>query len=516
MPSPMMATTSGGASFSVVLPDELATRRLAIDVANALQPGDLVTLSGDLGAGKTTFARALIRYLADDETTEVPSPTFTLMQSYDLPRFQVMHVDLYRTSGATELTELGLDDLPESAVVLLEWPDRAGNRLPPDRLDIALTLAPKLKLEFRHARVTGHGAFAPRVQRMAAVRGFLAESGLSDAQRHWMPGDASTRSYERLAHGERHVILMNWPRRPDGPPLRNGLPYSAIAHLADSVVPFVAMAKGLREYGLLAPEIYHADLDHGLLVIEDLGDERVVAGDPPAPIEERYETAVDALLALHDQQLPDLLPVAPHLEYQIPFYDLDAFLIEAELILDWYLPRLGVPVTDHAREVFRSLWGEALAPAIEAPPTWVLRDFHSPNLLWLPNRKGLARLGILDFQDAVMGPPAYDLASLLQDARIDVAETTELALLGRYLRRRRAVDADFDGAQFIKTYVTLAAQRASKILGIFARLDARDGKPQYLRHMPRIWGYLQRSLAHPALAPLNDWYSEHVPAAPPT
>src|ERR1700693_1987866 len=182
----MMAGPAGDASFSVVLPDERATRRLAIDVANALRPGDMVTLSGDLGAGKTAFARALIRYLADDETTEVPSPTFTLMQNYDLPRFQVVHADLYRASGPADLAELGFDDLPEGAVVLLEWPDRAGKLLPPDRLDLALTLAPKLKLEFRHARVTGHGTFAPRVERMAAVRGFLAESGLSKAQRHWL------------------------------------------------------------------------------------------------------------------------------------------------------------------------------------------------------------------------------------------------------------------------------------------------------------------------------------------
>jgi hypothetical protein len=240
----------------------------------------------------------------------------------------------------------------------------------------------------------------------------------------------------------------------------------------------------------------------------------VVEGEPPAPIEERYEIAVDALLALHDQPLPDRLSVAPHLEYQIPYYDLEAFLIEAELILDWYLPRLGAPVTDEARETFRALWGEALVPALDAPPTWVLRDFHSPNLMWLPGRKGLARLGILDFQDAVIGPPAYDLASLLQDARVDVPEATELTLLGRYLHRRRTVDPGFDGAQFISIYVTLAAQRASKILGIFARLDQRDGKPQYLRHMPRIWGYLQRSLAHPALAPLKDWYGAHVPAWP--
>jgi tRNA threonylcarbamoyl adenosine modification protein YjeE len=506
-----MMAPAGGASFSVVLPDELATRRLAVDVANALKPGDMVTLSGDLGAGKTTFARALIRYLADDESTEVPSPTFTLMQTYDLPRFQVIHADLYRTEAAAELSELGFDDLPPDAVVLLEWPDRAGAWLPADRLDIALTLAPKLKQEFRHARVTGHGSFAPRVERMAAVRGFLAESGLSDAQRQWMPGDASTRAYERLTLADRHLILMNSPRRPDGPPLRDGRPYSAIAHLADSVVPFVAMAKGLREYGLLAPEILHADLDLGLLVLEDLGDEGVVAGNPPAPIVERYEVAVDALLALHAQQLPDILPVAPHLEYQIPSFDMEAFLIELELLLDWYLPRLGAEISDDARQEFRALWAEALEGAIEAPPTWVLRDYHSPNLLWLPNRKGLARLGILDFQDAVMGPAAYDLASLLQDTRVDVPEGTELALLGRYLRRRAAGDPEFDGAQFIKTYVTLAAQRSSRILGTFTRLDQRDGKPQYLRHMPRLWGYLQRSLAHPALAPLKDWYIEHVP-----
>jgi hypothetical protein len=173
-----------------------------------------------------------------------------------------------------------------------------------------------------------------------------------------------------------------------------------------------------------------------------------------------------------------------------------------------------VEVTSEARAAFRALWSEALQPALEAPPTWVLRDFHSPNLLWLAKHKGLARLGILDFQDAVLGPAAYDLASLLQDARVDVAETTELALLGRYLRRRSAADPSFDGTEFIRIYVTLASQRASKILGIFARLDRRDGKPQYLRHMPRIWGYLQRSLAHPALAQLNAWYGEHAPAAP--
>ena len=508
----MPLTTLGTSSFSVALPDEHATARLAVDIANSLEPGDLVTLSGDLGAGKTTFARALIHYLAKDPGIEVPSPTFTLMQIYDLPQFPLVHADLFRLSGSAELAELGLDDLPEGAVVLVEWPDRAAGFLPADRMDVALTLAPKLKLEFRHARVTGYGKLGPRVDRMATVRQFISQSGYSGALRAKLKGDASTRIYERLALGDKHAILMNSPRRPDGPPVRDGKPYNAIAHLADNVMPFVAMANGLRQHGFSSPEIYHADLDQGLLILEDLGDEGIVSGEPPAPIRERYETAVDALLALHGKRLPDVLPVAPHIEHRIPSYDMSALLIEAELLLDWFLPRLQAPMPDSERDSFRRLWRELLQPAIEAPATWVLRDFHSPNLLWLARRKEIARLGLLDFQDAVMGPGAYDVASLLQDARVDIPEQLELALLGRYVRGRRQSDPEFDPASFIKIYVTLAAQRASKILGIFARLDLRDGKPQYLRHMPRVWGYLQRSLGHPALESLNAWYIAHVPA----
>src|SRR5207253_11453455 len=173
--------------------------------------GDFVTLSGDLGAGKTTLVRTLIRYLAGDAAIEVPSPTFTLMQIYELPQFPLVHADLYRLSGPAELAELGFDDLPEGAVVLLEWPDRADGLLPPDRLDVSLTLAPKLKLEFRHARITGYGTFAPRVQRISEVRQFISESGMSHAMRRRLQGDASTRIFDRLVAGEKSDILMNAP-----------------------------------------------------------------------------------------------------------------------------------------------------------------------------------------------------------------------------------------------------------------------------------------------------------------
>ncbi len=506
----MFPIAPGGASFTVTLANEEATERFAADIAAGLDPGDLVTLSGDLGAGKTTFARALIRHLAGDTTIEVPSPTFTLLQSYELPRFALVHADFYRLSGAAELAELGFEDLPEGAVVLVEWPDRAAGLLPPDRLDITFTLAPQLGTEVRDARVVGYGAFAARAERIPQLRAFLDGSGFGEARRRRMVGDASTRIFERLELGDRTTVLMNAPRRPDGPPVRDGKPYSAIAHLAEDVVPYVALAAGLRERNLSAPAIVHADLERGLLIMEDLGDERIVGGDPPAPIEARYEVAIDLLLSLHRRKLPETLPVPSRPDYRLPRYDMKAFLIEAELLLDWYLVAAGAAATDPVRKEFIALWRQALEATINAPATWVLRDYHSPNLLWLPQREDVARIGLLDFQDALLGPAAYDVASLLQDARVDVPESLEVALLSRYVRARLE-DKRFDPAAFTRLYATLAAQRATKILGIFARLARRDGKPQYLRHMPRLLTYLWRSLAHPALAPLKAWYAANLP-----
>lgn len=507
----MPSTRSGSYSFSVDLKDEQATLNLMNDIACAIEPGDLITLSGDLGAGKTTFARALIRHLAGNPSVEVPSPTFTLMQAYELPRFTLIHADLYRLSGPDELAELGFEEYGDKAVTVLEWPDRADGQLAPDRLDIAFTLMPERGRTFRHAEITGQGSFAARAERLDVIRRFLELSGFAGADRHRIQGDASTRSYERMVRDGASYILMNAPKRPDGPPVRDGKPYSQIAHLAESVTPFIAIARGLYERGFSAPKIFAADNADGLIVLEDLGNELVVDGEPPAPIETRYTVAADVLAELHGMTLPDQLPVSPGVTYTIPRYDIGAMQIEVELLLDWYLPKVEVKLATSQRDDFIELWREALQPALNAAPTWVLRDYHSPNLLWLPEREGIQRIGLLDFQDAVMGPPAYDVASLLQDARVDVPEKLELTLLSRYMRARHAGDPAFDATQFAQIYATMAAQRSSKILGIFARLEKRDHKPQYLRHLPRVWGYLQRSLAHPALEPLKAWYDATLP-----
>jgi len=499
------------ATFAATLANEAATAHLMADLALLLGPGDIVTLTGDLGAGKTTAARAVIRYLADDEELEVPSPTFTLVQAYDLPAFPLLHADLYRISAPDELEEIGLSPLPDGNVVLIEWPERAGAVLPPDRIDIAFSHSNELGAEARMAEITGHGKAAAQIERLKALRQFLEKAGFAQATRRRMPGDASIRSYARLNQNGTSFILMNSPRRPDGPPIYDGKPYSSAVHLAEDVRPFVAMDEALRARGLSAPEIYHSDLAHGFLITEDLGPAVFFEGDPPRPIADRYEVATDMLVALHREALPQRIPLAGT-EYAIPAFDTDALLVEIGLMPEWYLPDRGVTLSAAARSEFIAMWRELLDRSLEPARSWVLRDFHSPNLIWLEAREGIKRVGLIDFQDAVFGPPAYDLVSLLQDARLDVPEMLELALLSRYIKARRAADQRFDAGAFAATYAIMSAQRNTRLLGTFARLNRRDGKPQYLRHQPRIWAYLTRSLDHPILASIKGWYAAHVPA----
>ncbi|MBV9567568.1 MAG: tRNA (adenosine(37)-N6)-threonylcarbamoyltransferase complex ATPase subunit type 1 TsaE [Hyphomicrobiales bacterium] len=508
---PEQDSAAQGFVWTVVAKGEEETNRLARHFASFVGPGDLVTLSGGLGVGKTAFARGLIRAVLRDPSIEVPSPTFTLMQVYESERFALIHADLFRLQSRAELEALGWEEMSENALVLVEWPERAGVDTAAERLDVTLALAPAAQAsEERIVTFTGLGAWRGRLRLAKAAFDLLAARGWREAKREFIQGDASTRAYERLRLPGESAILMISPPRPDGPPLRDGRPYSAIAKLAERADAFVAMAQGLAELGYSTPKILGRDLDEGLLIIEDLGDEEVIDAD--GPIAERYALASELLADLHRRDLPEALPIEPGREHAIPRYDLEALLVEAELLNDWYAPHvLRSPVPASARAEFARHWRSALVPIVTGARSWTLRDFHSPNLLWLPSREGLAKLGLLDIQDAVIGHPAYDLASLLQDARVDVPPELELKLLAAYTHARKTADPKFDLASFAAAYATLGAQRATKILGIFARLDRRDGKPQYLAHIPRLKKYLMRNLTHPALRDLKLWYETNLP-----
>jgi N-acetylmuramate 1-kinase len=493
------------------LHDETAIVEIAAEVASLAGPGDLMTLSGDLGAGKTAFARALIRLLAGDQNLEVPSPAFTLMQSYEGMSFPILHADFYRIEKPSDLVELGFEEATEGALVLVEWPERADGFLDADRLDIAFRLDEDRGADYRAITITGTGSFAGRLAHAKAVHELIENSGWHAAKREFLQGDASTRSYERLVKpGGQTAILMYSPQRPDGPPVRYGKSYSAIAKLAENIKPFIAVGRGLRMEGLSAPEIFAFNLEAGLAIIEDLGSEPITAEG--SIIEERYAMALAALAHLHGANLPDTLTLDDAEPYRIPAYDMDALSIEIELLIDWYAPYIArAQLSSGAKATFVNLWRQAVQDILSHRQVWTLRDYHSPNLLWLSAREGLAKVGVLDFQDCVLGHPAYDVVSLLQDARVDILEQEEMKLLAYYARLRREADPSFDVVTFLRAYAILGAQRATKILGVFARLDERDHKPQYLAHMPRVENYLGRDLRHPALAELKHWYEEHLP-----
>jgi tRNA threonylcarbamoyl adenosine modification protein YjeE len=496
--------------WRIDLEDETATRSLAAEIAELVGPNDLLTLSGDLGAGKTTFARALLRRLADDPELETPSPTYTLMQVYETDRFPVVHADLYRVKDAAELVELGWDEASNDALVIVEWAERAGGALAEDRLNVALFSDPVRGPNYRRAEITGYGSFARRLTLKRGAKSVLERSGWSHAERKPMQGDASTRAYELLSrpNGETAILMIS-PPRPDGPPVKYGKSYSALVHLAENIFPFVAIDQGLRALGLSAPVIHAVDLDTGFAVLENLGTSGIVNARGAIP--ERYAEAAAVLAFLHSRDLPDVAMIETR-HYVIPDYDIEALLTEAELLLDWYAPHIaGLSFASGARAQFENAWRNSLSAPLAEEKTWCLRDYHSPNLLWLEDRPGLRRVGLLDFQDCVLGPPAYDVVSLAQDARVDISDELELKLLGVYAFARKKALPGFDMAAFAASYAIMGAQRASKIIGIFARLDKRDGKPAYLEHLPRVIGYLRKNLRHPALAELESWFEQNLP-----
>lgn len=488
--------------ITITLPDLQATSRFAEDMALALAPGDCLCLSGDLGAGKSTFARALIRAIADDPDLEVPSPTFTLVQSYPL-RVPITHFDLYRLGSADELDELGLDDALSDGVVLIEWPECALERLDNPPAMIRFIGAG----DSRTVSIEAQEEFQTRFERSRAARKFLQQAGFGNAERRHLQGDASSRAYETIsALGHESLILMNAPRHSDGPPVRDGLPYSRIAHLAEDVIPFVAIASWLRNQGFSAPHIPAQDLGQGFLLVENLGREGIL-DSAGAPDPERYRLAIDCLAALHEISPPQSVPVENQIHH-LPLYDPRAMQIEVELLLDWYLPwRSGSVVEDDERQDYLKLWDTLFVRLAKAETSLVLRDYHSPNLIWRDERRGLDRLGIIDFQDAMIGPPAYDVASLCQDARVTIGPEMAQQLVSRYIDIRQRSDFAFDADRFRHTYAIMAAQRSAKILGIFVRLSERDGKHVYLKHLPRIEAYMAHSLEHPVLHPLRSWFT---------
>ena len=319
--------------------------------------------------------------------------------------------------------------------------------------------------------------------RADALRAFLAAAGFGVARLDWLAADASFRRYGRLSGGPAPALVM------DAPPPR------------EDVRPWLAVARHLSSLGFSAPGVIAEDAAAGFLVIEDFGDDtftRLLARG--ADEGSLYDLAVDVLAQLHNDAAAAPAWLAP--------YDVEKLLAEVLLFTDWYLPALrGAPVGAAERDVYAGLWRDAFAAAAPLRPTLVLRDYHVDNLMRVPGRDGIAACGLLDFQDALAGHPAYDLVSLLEDARRDLGPGIAARARARYV----AQCPDAAGADFAAAGAVLAAGRNAKIIGIFTRLCVRDGKPRYLSHIPRVWRLLESDLTHPALAALARWFDQSAP-----
>ncbi|MGZ2411223.1 N-acetylmuramate 1-kinase [Sphingomonas sp. F9_3S_D5_B_2] len=307
---------------------------------------------------------------------------------------------------------------------------------------------------------------------------FLAASGWAGARVEPLAGDASFRRYFRVIGDQGQAVLMDAPPPHEDPR------------------PFIAVAEWLVGRGLSAPEILARDLERGLLLLGDFGDRRLRETLDADPRRERelYERATDVLVHLHGH--PPMAGLPPH--------GLEQWLNELTLFTEWYCPAVGLTVDEGE---YCSAWREVLEPVANdgLGPVTVLRDYHAENVMLVEGRSGVAHFGLLDFQDALAGHPAYDLASVLEDARRDVSPEIERAMIDRY------VGATGSGEAFERGYWALAAQRNTRILGVFTRLWKRDNKPGYRRFQPRMWGLLERDLETPGLEPVREWFDANVP-----
>ena len=364
------------------------------------------------------------------------------------------------------------------------------------------------------------GASGGDAGREGPIRRFLAEAGLGGVRREPLPGDASTRRYERLhlpTGGT--LMLMDAPPSAESRPChpratpaeRRTAGYNAMARLSAGRVDAFAAASGwLRKQGLSAPEVVAADPRLGLAVLEDLGDDlftlRIEAGADP---KELYYAAVEALARLHAAEPPTLMR-AHGAAWPLQDYDELALTTGVDLFVEWW-PKLmgGLDLPSDALEEWCELWAPITQRGAQGAAVFTHRDYHAENLIWLADRQGSGRVGLIDFQDAVRAHPAWDLLSLLQDARRDVSPELEATTLAHYFRLRPPEDMTL----FMSDYWSLAALNNARILGIFARLIVRDRKPRYGRFLPRVWANLERDLAEPGMQPLQTWFRRHAPSS---
>jgi tRNA threonylcarbamoyl adenosine modification protein YjeE len=483
------------------------TENLAKKIAKYVVAGDVIRLVGDLGVGKSVFARSVIRALGH-KGKHIPSPTFTLIQTYDDTRMPVVHVDLYRIDSAEEVEALGLDCWLDHGAILVEWPEKAEEWFPeqkPDLLDFhimemdnpgTLTVIFREKPDgSRQVTLSGGDSWNRRLSLVdnhfdrpvtsKERQHFIADCGYRNHVISPVSEDASFRTYWRINTPKGSRIIMDSP-----PPV-------------ESVKPVIKMTKYLEGLGVHVPHIYEQNEKDGFLLLEDFGNTTVRNGilNENKPLEPWYYKAVDVLSHIAASPLPDIRE-----------YTKKALWSEVSRFVDWYLPYARSHATHTAdRRAFKRMWEPLFDKILDVPQTTVLWDYHADNLMMLTENapgEGLEDIGVIDFQDARIGPVSYDMSMLLQDVRFEISKDLEERLIQHFLDSQPNIDEK----KFILSYRLINLQRTLKIIGGFTRLHARDGKEHYLQYLPRCWEIVDEALRIPECEEMKVFMNGLVPS----
>tara|TARA_Y100000590_G_scaffold470226_1_gene662894 strand:- start:7136 stop:8611 length:1476 start_codon:yes stop_codon:yes gene_type:complete len=482
-------------NFNNIIKDIEDTKIFIENLCQIIELNDVIILNGKIGSGKTTLARHIINRILQIDISEIVSPTFNLYQVYENNNQKIHHYDFYRIENDIDLHEIDLAESFDEGITIIEWADKYKNYLPDSYLEIEISEID----EGRVYKLRGCGTFKDRINKHNSLVHFLSNYKKPINKVEKIRGDASKRVYKRLYTQEDSLILMVYDKKEkkENP-----------SKLSTQIHDYVSICKYLREINVRAPKIYAVDYENQFLVQEDFGDLKYSDIFIKEGFRKLYEPAIDTLINITKNKCPTNIKTDEAI-YKFEEYDKKTYLNEVNIFIDWYWPYVkGSICNAHVKSEFTEIW-ENLLDKLSEESSLVLRDFHSPNLIFQPDGKGAEKCGIIDFQDALIGHPLYDLVSLAQDARITIKLDQELFIIDYYMKDFNFKKYQLNKHEFINQYNILGAQRALKILGVFARLSMSYQKHEYLIHIPRILDYINRNMGNESLRSLSIWLKKN-------
>ena len=465
------------------------------ELSPLLIKGDVVALNGQIGSGKTTLAKLLINNLTQTPIEDIISPTFTLCQTYNRDALEIVHYDFYRIESEVELLEIDLHESLKDKICIIEWANKFSDLLPKDRIEILIECANTERVY----NITPLGRFKEAIININKMENFLCNLDIKFTELKKLPGDASNRKYFRVIRPDDTMILMDATQEND---------IRGKTGLSNGVDDFIVIGEYLDSIDVRVPKLIARNKIDNMILEEDLGEYCYTDILTKDNYRKLYSPAIKTLIHISDIKHPKNISKDSNPHY-LQDFDLDIYLNEAEIFIDYYWPFINGKIcsADEKQEFILIMAG--VHSNLTDDKTLMLRDFHSPNLMFLENESGFKKCAVIDFQDALFGHPLYDLVSLTNDARYTINEDHEKYLIELYKKDFSFNNFQFDNFSFMQQYQILGVQRSIKILGIFARIAILESNQNYLVHMPRVINYIKRIMHSGSIPELTKWLNRN-------